>query len=79
MVFCLNVETLDVRGKMCPLPVALTKHKLAEMPPEQLLEIVGAGELEFDNIQRWLNNNNYKIIEATKNNDEFKILVATKP
>ena len=80
MVFCLNVvETLDVRGKMCPLPVALTKRKLEEMQSEQLLEIVGEGELEFDNIQRWLNNNNYKIIEASKNSNDFKILVETKP
>jgi TusA-related sulfurtransferase len=44
-VFGLSVETLDVKGKMCPLPVALTKRKLAEMQPDQLLEVVVEGEL----------------------------------
>jgi tRNA 2-thiouridine synthesizing protein A len=78
-VFGLNVETLDVKGKMCPLPVALTKRKLAEMQPGQLLEIIGEGELEFDNIQRWLKNNAYEIVGTSKNNNEFRILVTAKP
>jgi tRNA 2-thiouridine synthesizing protein A len=69
-----SVEKLDVKGKMCPIPVALTKRKLAEMQAGQTLEITGEGELEFDNIQRWLKNNGYQIIETSKdNNNEFKI------
>jgi tRNA 2-thiouridine synthesizing protein A len=74
----LSVEKLDVKGKMCPMPVALTKRKLAEMQSGQILEITGEGELEFDNIQRWLKNNNYTIVETLKNSDEFRILVAAK-
>jgi len=70
----LSIETLDVKGKMCPIPVALTKRKLAEMQTGQKLEIIGEGELEFNNIQRWLKNNGYTIIETSKNNkNEFKI------
>ncbi|MDR2707903.1 MAG: sulfurtransferase TusA family protein [Nitrososphaerota archaeon] len=70
----MSVEKLDVKGKMCPIPVALTKRKLAEMQAGQTLEITGEGELEFDNIQRWLKNNGYQIIETSKdNNNEFKI------
>jgi tRNA 2-thiouridine synthesizing protein A len=71
-----SVEKLDVKGKMCPIPVALTKRKLAEMQSGQTLEVTGEGELEFDNIQRWLKNNGYTIVEASKNNNnEFKISV----
>lgn len=70
------VERLDVKGKMCPLPVALTKRKLAEMMSGQLLEVVGEGELEFDNIQRWLKSNGYEIIDASKSSNEFRILTA---
>ncbi|MCL1969920.1 MAG: sulfurtransferase TusA family protein [Candidatus Bathyarchaeota archaeon] len=70
----MSIETLDVKGKMCPIPVALTKRKLAEMQTGQKLEIIGEGELEFNNIQRWLKNNGYTIIETSKNNkNEFKI------
>ncbi|MDR2699689.1 MAG: sulfurtransferase TusA family protein [Nitrososphaerota archaeon] len=72
----MNVEKIDVKGKMCPIPVALTKRKLAEMQSGQTLEITGEGELEFDNIQHWLKNNAHEIIETSKNNNnEFKIAV----
>ncbi len=71
----MSVEKLDVKGKMCPIPVALTKRRLAEMQTGQTLEITGEGELEFDNIQRWLKNNEYKIVKASKNDNEFKISV----
>jgi tRNA 2-thiouridine synthesizing protein A len=79
VMISLSVETLNVKGKMCPLPVALTKRKLAEMQPDQLLTVVGEGELEFDNIQRWLKNNAYEIVETSKNNTEFRIIVVAKP
>jgi tRNA 2-thiouridine synthesizing protein A len=71
----LSAEKLDVKGKMCPMPVALTKRKLAEMQSGQMLEVVGEGGLEFDNIQRWLKNNGQEIVEATKTDGEFRILV----
>ena len=71
----MSAEKLDVKGKMCPIPVALTKRKLAEMQTGQTLEIIGEGDLEFDNIQRWLKNNNHKIIAVSKNMVEFQILV----
>lgn len=74
----LSVETLDVKGKMCPLPVALTKRKLEEMQSGQLLEVIGEGDLEFDNIQRWLKKQGYQIVKTSKNNNEFRILITTK-
>jgi tRNA 2-thiouridine synthesizing protein A len=71
----LSIEKLDVKGKMCPMPVALTKRKLASMAVGQLLEVVGEGELEFDNVQRWVKNNGHEVIEASKMGSEFKIII----
>jgi tRNA 2-thiouridine synthesizing protein A len=71
----LETEKLDVKGKMCPMPVAFTKRKLESMTSSQLLEVVGEGELEFDNIQRWVKNNGHEIIDASKLGAEFKILI----
>ncbi|MCW4024049.1 MAG: sulfurtransferase TusA family protein [Candidatus Bathyarchaeota archaeon] len=71
----MSFETLDVKGKMCPMPVALTKRKLQGMAAGQLLEVVGEGELEFDNIQRWVKNNGHEIVEASKGGVEFKLLI----
>jgi TusA-related sulfurtransferase len=71
----LETEKLDVKGQMCPLPVAFTKRKLQSMAMGQLLEVVGEGELEFDNIQRWVKNNGHEVVEASKSGSEFKVLV----
>jgi tRNA 2-thiouridine synthesizing protein A len=71
----LENEKLDVKGKMCPMPVAFTKRKLESMAVGQLLEVVGEGVLEFDNIQRWVKNNGHEVVEASKSGAEFKVLV----
>jgi tRNA 2-thiouridine synthesizing protein A len=71
----LETEKLDVKGQMCPLPVAFTKRKLQSMVMGQLLEVVGEGELEFNNIQRWVKNNGHEVVEASKSGAEFKVLI----
>jgi tRNA 2-thiouridine synthesizing protein A len=71
----LEIEKLDVKGKMCPLPVVFMKRRLETMAAEQLLEVVGEGELEFDNVQRWVKNNGHEVVEALKSSAEFKVLV----
>ena len=60
---------------MCPMPVAFTKRKLEGMASGQLLEVVGEGELEFDNIQRWVKNNGHEVVEAAKSGVEFRVLI----
>jgi tRNA 2-thiouridine synthesizing protein A len=71
----LATEKLDVKGKMCPMPVAFTKRKLESMAAGQLLEVTGEGELEFDNIQRWVKNNGHDVVQASKSGGEFRILI----
>jgi len=71
----LDLETLDVKGKMCPLPVALTKRKLQTMTSGQTLKVFGEGELEFDNVQRWAKNNGHEVLEASKSGAEFVVLI----
>jgi TusA-related sulfurtransferase len=57
------------------MPVALTKRKLQGMAAGQLLEVVGEGELEFDNIQRWVKNNGHEVVEASKAETKFKLTI----
>jgi tRNA 2-thiouridine synthesizing protein A len=68
-------ETLDVKGKMCPMPVVLAKRKLESMSSGQLLEVSGEGSLEFENIQRWVKNNGHEVVETSKSDAEFKIII----
>jgi TusA-related sulfurtransferase len=69
---------LDVKGKMCPIPVACTKRKLEGMVVGQLLEVIGEGCLEFDNIQRWVKNNGHEVVEAFLSGTEFRLLLRKK-
>jgi tRNA 2-thiouridine synthesizing protein A len=71
----LEIKKLDVKGKMCPMPVAFTKRKLENMASGQLLEVVGEGELEFENIQRWVKNNGHEVVETSKSENEFRIII----
>jgi tRNA 2-thiouridine synthesizing protein A len=71
----LSIEKLDVKGKMCPMPVAFTKRRLESMASGQLLEVVGEGGLEFDNVQRWVKNNRHEVVEASKVGSEFRVLI----
>ena len=57
------------------MPVAFTKRKLESMVSGQLLEVVGEGELEFDNVQRWVKNNGREVVEASKSDGEFRVLI----
>jgi TusA-related sulfurtransferase len=57
------------------MPVAFTKRKLEVMATGQLLEVVGEGHLEFDNVQRWVKNNGHEVVEASMSGAEFRILV----
>lgn len=57
------------------MPVAFTKRKLGNMSSGQLLEVVGEGELEFENIQRWVKNNGHEVVETSKSENEFRIMI----
>jgi TusA-related sulfurtransferase len=57
------------------MPVVLTKRKLEKMIVGQLLEVIGEGNLEFENIQRWVKNNAQEIVEASKSDSEFRIKI----
>jgi len=57
------------------MPVALTKRKLENMAPGQLLEVTGEGELEFDNVQRWVRNNGHEVVSASKSDKEFRVTI----
>jgi tRNA 2-thiouridine synthesizing protein A len=77
-VIDLDAEKLDVKGKMCPLPVAYTKRKLESMASGQLLEVTGEGELEFCNIKRWAGQNGHEVVGAVEAEGEFRITIRKK-
>ncbi len=66
---------MDVKGQVCPMPVALTKRKLESLQSGQILEVTGDCGPAFDNIQRWAINQGHEVVEASKTSAEFKIKI----
>lgn len=40
-----------------------------------MLKVVGEGELEFDNVQRWAKSNGHEVVQASKCGAEFEVLI----
>jgi tRNA 2-thiouridine synthesizing protein A len=71
----LENEKLEVKGQVCPMPVAHTKRKLEKMQSGQVLEVVGDCSPGFDNIQSWAKNQGHEVLEASKNENEFLVKI----
>lgn len=71
----METEKLDVRKKMCPMPVLLTKRKLEKMDAGKVLEVIGDYHPALENIQRWAKNVGHEIIDVTDSPPGFKIKI----
>jgi tRNA 2-thiouridine synthesizing protein A len=71
----LETEKLDVKGKVCPMPIALAKRKLEGLKSGQILEVTGDCGPGFDNLQNWVKKHGHEIVEASKAETEFIIKI----
>jgi tRNA 2-thiouridine synthesizing protein A len=68
-------KTLDVRGKVCPMPVLLTKRKLEDMQAGAVLEIIGDYAQAAENIQRFAKQKGHEILRVSKASRIFVIYI----
>ena len=68
-------ETLDVRRKVCPMPVLLTKRKLENMQDGAILEVIGDYAQSAENIQRFANQEGHEILRISKTPGVFVIYI----
>ncbi len=47
------MEKLDVRGKICPLPLFYAKRKISEMKPGEELEVITDDPTAKETIPKW--------------------------
>ena len=71
----MKIEKLDVRKKMCPMPVLLTKRKLEKVDAGKILEVIGDYRPAMENIQRWARNAGHEIIDLTEHQSGFRIKI----
>ena len=70
-----EVEKLEVKGKVCPMPILLVKRKLDSMKSEQLLDIVGDCGPAFDSVQNWVKKQGHEVVDASKSEVDFTIRI----
>jgi len=67
------MDSLDVRGLSCPIPVLKTKKALEKGSTE--LEIVGSSKVSQENVSKFAASQGYKVEVAEDKSDEWKIVI----
>ena len=68
-------ETLDVRKKMCPMPVLLTKRKLETMLIGAVLEVIGDYVPARENIQRLMKQRGHEVLQVVNEPGTFRLII----
>lgn len=68
-------ERLDVRRKMCPIPVLLTKCRMQELKKGKVLEIVGDDPRARDNIETWARDAGHEVLKTNDSRSAFRIKI----
>ena len=66
---------LDCSGLVCPMPVAKTKRQLLEMKSGEILEVIGDYGEAGENIKRYLDKREDKIIEYKKDGEIYYLKI----
>jgi tRNA 2-thiouridine synthesizing protein A len=70
-----NSRKLDCSGLVCPMPVAKTKRQLLEMQKGDILEVSGDFGEAGENIKRYLDRREDKILEFKIDGENFFIKI----
>jgi tRNA 2-thiouridine synthesizing protein A len=60
------METLDVRGEICPYPLFEARKKLEALQPGTRLEVLIDYPLALDNITRWAESAGHTVLEVNE-------------
>ena len=70
-----NMFELNCSNMVCPMPVAKTKKKLAEMENGDILEVRGDFLEASENIARYAENHGAKVLECNLNGENYHLKI----
>lgn len=70
-----EVEKLDTKGQVCPMPAVFTKRKIESLKVGQVLEVTGDCAPALENIEKWAKNNGHEVLETSKSGDFFSVKI----
>jgi selenium metabolism protein YedF len=68
------MKTIDAKGKLCPMPLIMTKKALDEMDENESLKILIDNETSLKNVTRFLEEHNMKV-HTEKKGDVYELIV----
>lgn len=72
------MEKLDVRGKVCPLPLFYAKRKISEMKPGEEIEIIADDLTAKNTIPKWSEIHKHEIVSMDNDGEIFRIIVKAR-
>ena len=69
------MEKLDVRGKICPLPLFYVKQKISEMKPGEELEIIADDMTAKETIPKWSKLHENEVVRIEDKGEFFRVVV----
>lgn len=69
----MNVQTLDVRHLLCPLPVIRTQQKVKELIPGDVLEVISTDPGALNDIPAWCRVNGHRVLKTTERDREVVV------
>ncbi len=69
------MEKLDVRGRVCPLPLFYVKQRISEMKPGEELEVVADDATAKETIPKWSRLHGQEVVSIEDKDAFFRIIV----
>jgi tRNA 2-thiouridine synthesizing protein A len=69
------VQTLDVKGLACPMPIAKTAKVIRSLQPGDLLEVVATDPGSVPDFRAWCANTRNELVEQTEDAGVFRFLI----
>ena len=68
-------KTLDVRGKVCPIPVMETAKAINDVPVGGILEVLATDPAAEPDIKAWASRMGHEVVAVEKKEGYLRILV----
>lgn len=76
--FFMDMQTLDVTGLKCPLPILKAKKALAQMQPQQVLTVLATDAGAPDDFAAFCRQTGHVLLESVQQGEVFKLVVQHK-
>jgi tRNA 2-thiouridine synthesizing protein A len=69
------METLDARGRVCPIPLFYVKQRIERMASGSILEVLADDVTARETIPRWCMLHGHEVLDIYEENKHFKIII----